>query len=328
MTLTRKAGVFASISCALLMQSLPSAAETAQGYPSKPVTIVMPFSAGAMGDTVARLLATELSAEWKQPVIVENKPGASGMIGNAYVARAKPDGYTLLVAITQVVQAPALVSNLQYDITKDFTALSKLADARMIFVTSATSEIKSLNDYSVKAVANPGKYSFGSYGAGTTAHILGQMFNKRKNIEATHIPYKGSAPLVTDMLGDHVSLAFMDMSSAMPYIASNKLNGYAVTGTTRSPAMPNVPTFKELGYTGFEVNGWYGLFGPAGLPPEIAKKISDTTARLINAPQTKAKLLSLGLEPSGSTPDEFRRVIRHDLSVWSNIIKEGGVTIE
>jgi len=288
----------------------------------------MPFSAGGMGDTLARLLATQLSAEWKQPVIVENKPGASGMIGNGLVARAAPDGYTLLVAITQVVQAPSLIAKMPYDISKDFTPISKLVNARSIFATSANSEIKSLKDYSALASANPGKYSFGSYGAGTTAHIQGESFNKRNNVKATHVPYKGSAPLINDMLGGHVTLAFMDMSTALPYIHSGRLKGYAVSGTARSPVLPDVPTFKELGYTGFDVTRWYGLFAPAGVAPDIVKKINNAVVRIVHSPAMKAQLISLGLEPEGSSAEEFARTVQSDIIVWKNIIEEGGVRID
>jgi tripartite-type tricarboxylate transporter receptor subunit TctC len=322
-----KLGIAASLGCIMLGQSLPSAAQSAANYPAKPVTIVMPFPAGGMGDVLARLLANELTAEWKQSVIVENKPGASGMIGNGYVARASPDGYTLLIAITQVVQAPSLIPNLQYDIVKDFTPLSKLVNARSIFVTSANSDINSLKDYAVLARANPGKYSFGSYGTGTTAHIQGEIFNKRNSIKATHIPYKGSAPLVNDLLGGHVTLSFMDMSTTLPFISSGKLKGHAVSGTTRSPVLPDTPTFKELGYSGFEVSGWYGLFAPAGLPPDIAKKISSTVARIVQSPETKAKLIKLGLEPEGTTGEDFARIIKSDMDVWKGTIKEGDVSI-
>lgn len=323
-----KIGLISVIGSAMLMHALPSAAQGAASFPGKPVTIVMPFPAGGMGDTLARLLATQLSAEWKQSVVVDNKPGASGMIGNGYVARAAPDGYTLLIAITQVVQAPTLIPNLQYDILKDFTPLSKLVNARSIFVTSADSEIKSLKDYSALASASPGKYSFGSYGVGTTAHIQGEIFNKRNNIRATHIPYKGSAPLITDMLGGHVTLAFMDMSTTLPYLSSGKMKGYAVSGTTRSSVLPDIPTFKELGYSGFEVSGWYGLLGPANMPPDIAKKISTAAARIVQSPEVKAKLVSLGLEPEGSSAEEYARTIESDLVVWRSIIKEGGVKID
>jgi tripartite-type tricarboxylate transporter receptor subunit TctC len=326
--ITRKLGVLTGIGYAMLMQSLPCAAQGAQSFPTKPVTIVMPFAAGGMGDTLARLLATHLAAEWKQPVIVENKPGASGMIGNAFVARAKPDGYTLLVAIAQVTQAPALYSKMQYDILKDFTPLSKLANTRAIFATSATSDIKSLKDYVTRAASNPGKYSFGSFGAGTTAHIYGEIFNKHNNIQATHIAYKGSAPLISDMLGGHVSLAFLDMPTALPYTSSGRLKAHAIAGTTRSPSMPDIPTFKELGYDGFETNGWYGVLGPAGMSPDLTKKISDTLRRIVRSPELKAKLVSLGLEPEGTTPEEFRRILQSDLETWTKIIKEGGVTVE
>jgi tripartite-type tricarboxylate transporter receptor subunit TctC len=324
----RKLATFLGIGCLSLTNSLTCAAQTADRFPSKAVTIVMPFPAGGMGDTLARLLGAELSAEWKQPVVVENKPGASGMIGNAVVARAAPDGYTLLVAITQVVQAPSLIQKMPYDIVKDFTPISKLANARFIFATSSGSEIKSLKDYVTLASKSPGKYNFGSYGAGTTAHIQGEIFNKQKNIVATHVPYKGAAPLINDMLGGHVALAFLDMSTALPYIQSSRLNVHAVSGTKRSPVLPNVPTFKELGYDSFDTNGWYGLLGPARMSPEIVKKINSSVIRIMHSPAMKKKLADLGLEPEGTSSDEFSKTIASDLTVWKNIINEAGVKLE
>lgn len=316
------AGVF------LAFSSLAGVASAASSFPERPVTIVMPFPAGGMGDILARLLAEELSNKWKQSVIVENKPGASGTLGNGHVMRSKPDGYTLLIAITQTVQAPSLYKDLPYDIVKDFTPISKLVEARSIFATSAGADVESLQDYAEKAAANPNKYSFGSYGVGTTAHILGEIFNKRNDIQAVHVPYKGSAPLISDMLGNHVTLTFMDMSTSLPHLESGKLKGYAVSGTERSAVAPDIPTFQELGYTGFEFNGWYGMFAPANVPADVVAKISADVGEVIRTPRVTERLIGLGLEPVGSNAEEFAAEIPKDIELWGKIIKEGGVSIE
>ncbi len=304
------------------------AAEDAQAYPSRLVKIVMPFPPGGMGDTLARLMAKELSNEWKQTVIVDNRPGASGMIGNREVANAAPDGYTLLIGISQTVQAPALYKDIPYDVSKDFTPISKLTHAVSIFAAPANSKIQSLQDYVKLAREEDGKISFGSYGAGTSSHIYGEIFNKRNNINAVHVAYKGAAPLLTDVLGGHVSVTFADLATSLPYIQAGKLNVYAVSGEKRAPTLPDVPTFKELGYPSLAVSGWYGMFGPADMPPDIARKISDTAAKVIQSPEVKKQLISWGLDPVGSSGEEFAAVIKSDLAMWQSIIGETGIKVE
>lgn len=324
-SLQKKVVTLACIGAFVAFGSVPAVATS---FPEKAVTIVMPFPAGGMGDILARLMADELGNKWGQPVIVENKPGASGTLGNTHVARSKPDGYTLLIAITQTVQAPSLYDELPYDIVTDFTPISKLVNARSIFATSAEAEITSLQDYINKASVAPNKYSFGSYGVGTTAHILGEIFNKRNNIEAVHVPYKGAAPLVADLLGNHVTLTFMDMSTSLPQLASRKMKGYAVSGTERSAVAPDIPTFQELGHEGFEFNGWYGMFAPVNVPAEIVQKISADVGDIIRIPRVTERLLALGLEPVGSSAEEFAAEIPRDIELWRTIVEEGGVEIK
>jgi tripartite-type tricarboxylate transporter receptor subunit TctC len=313
---------------AALVGSQPALAQ-ADNYPSKPVKIVMPFPPGGMGDTLARILAEQLSKEWGQTVIVDNKPGASGMIGNEFVARAAPDGYTLLVAISQLVQAPALYPKLNYDVQKDFTPLHRLAGALSIFATTDP-EIKSLKDYAAAAAKAPGTYSYGSYGAGTSSHIYSEIFNQQNKIKTVHVPYKGAAPMLNDMLAGHIKASFTDLSTTLPYLQSGKIRAYAVTGRKRSAQLPDVPTFAEQGISGMDSIGWYGFFGPAKLPQAVTDKIRNTTEKVLRSPEMQAKLASLGLEPIPATGprEDFAQRIQTDLVFWKNAIESSNIKID
>lgn len=304
---------------------LPLAA-AAQGYPDKPVRLVMPFPAGGMGDIVARMLAADLAKLWGQPVVVDNRAGASGMIGNEHVARAAPDGYTLLLAISQVALAPSLYPKLAYDVEKDFVPLARVADAVSVFITSDP-EIRSMKDYVALAAKSPDKYSYGTYGAGTTAHIFAEMFNRETGIRTVHIPYKGAAPMMTDLLAGHVSLSFSDLATPLPYVQSGKVRAYAVTGSRRAPLLPDVPTFSELGYKGFDVAGWYALFAPAKTPPEVVRRIRDGVDKVLKAPETQARLTQLGLLPSTDAPATFEQRLRDDMAYWKKAVADNQIRI-
>ena len=264
-------------------QKAPVPPEVA-AFPNKVVKLVMPFPAGGAGDILARILADGLTHEWKQQVIVENKAGASGIIGNNQVAKSAPDGYTLLLTITYLVQAPSLGVKLPYDVLKDFTPLTRVADAPSLLVTTDP-EITSVKRYVELASAAPGKYSYGTYGTGTTSHIYAELFNKRNGIQGEAIAYKGAAPLLQDMLGRQLGLSFVDLATSLPYIKAGKMRAHAVVGTKRSPLLPDVPTFTELGYPGLEVVGWYGAFAPAGMPPALADKIRTPSRRWCVSPR-------------------------------------------
>lgn len=304
---------------------LPLAA-AAQGYPDKPVRLVMPFPAGGMGDIVARMLAADLAKLWGQPVVVDNRAGASGMIGNEHVARAAPDGYTLLLAISQVALAPSLYPKLAYDVEKDFVPLARVADAVSVFITSDP-EIRSMKDYVALAAKSPDKYSYGTYGAGTTAHIFAEMFNRETGIRTVHIPYKGAAPMMTDLLAGHVSLSFSDLATPLPYVQSGKVRAYAVTGSRRAPLLPDVPTFSELGYKGFDVAGWYALFAPAKTPPEVVRRIRDGVDKVLKAPETQARLTQLGLLPSTDAPAAFEQRLRDDMAYWKKAVADNQIRL-
>lgn len=317
-----------TIGISILVALLPELGMAAESdYPVKPVKLVMPFPAGGAGDILARIMAEGLSKEWQQPVIVENKPGASGMIGNEFVAKSTPDGYTLLMAITQTVQAPALLKKIPYDITKDFTPLRRVADALFLFVTTDP-EIDSLQKYVELAKKAPGKYSYGTYGAGTSAHIYAEMFNRMNGVKAVHIPYKGAAPLLQDMLGGHVTLSFVDMSTALPHVRSGKVQTYAVVSDKRVSVLPNVPTFTEQGFVGMDLVGWYGMFAPAGLPADIAQKIRASIDKVLNSSETQKKISEIGLFPAVGVPEDFGVRIQTDLKKWKSLIDGAGIKIE
>lgn len=315
------------LSTLLALLPLGSGVAAEPAYPTKPIKIVMPFPPGGAGDILARIMAEGLSREWQQPVIVENKPGASGMIGNESVAKADPDGYTLLMSITQTVQAPALFKKMPYDITKDFTPLRRVADAVFLFVTTDP-EIDSLKKYVDLAKQSPGKYSYGTYGAGTSAHIYAEMFNNMNGIKAVHIPYKGAAPLLQDMLGGHVTLSFIDMSTALPHVRSGKVRAYGVVSDKRVAVLPEVQTFSEMGYAGMDIVGWYGMFAPAGLSEDIARTIRTTIDKVMTNADVQKKISDTGLFPVTGTPENFSARIALDLKKWKQIIDNAGVKID
>jgi tripartite-type tricarboxylate transporter receptor subunit TctC len=324
---TRRAALVLALLAPWALQSAHAADQSASSYPDKPVRIVMPFSAGGMGDVVAREVAAALTKEWGQPVVVDNKPGASGMLGNDFVAKSAPDGYTLLVGISQLVMAPSLYSKIPYDVTKDFTPLTRIADAMSAFITMDP-QIKSMKDYVALAKAAPDKYSNGTYGTGTSSHIFSELFNLQNGIRTVQVPYKGVAPMMTDMLGGHVTLSFSDLATPLPYIKDGKVKVYAVTGAKRAPLLPDVPTFSELGYKGFEVAGWYGVLGPAKMPPAIAAKIRDTIARIVRTPDMQARFTELGLVPVSEAKEDFAQRMRTDQAYWHKAITETKIRIE
>jgi len=301
------------------------AADTA--WPEKTVTLVMPFAPGGMGDTLARVLAEQLAKEWKQTVVVDNRAGAGGMIGNASVARAAPDGYTLLLSISQLVQAPALGMKVPYDVQKDFIPLVRVAGALSIFATTDP-QIRSLKDYVALAQANPGKYPYGTYGAGTSSHIYAEVFNGAQKIKATQIPYKGAAPLLTDMMGGQVPVAFTDLATTLPHIRSGKVKVFAVTGPKRSAALPDVATFREQGHADMDVVGWYGTFAPAKTPKDVVDKVRASIDKVIRLPEVQAKLLGFGLEPVAGPPEDFAQRIQGDLAYWKQMVTEHQIKAE
>jgi tripartite-type tricarboxylate transporter receptor subunit TctC len=304
---------------------LPAAAFAQGSYPSQPLKLVVPYPAGGATDALARTIAQKLQESWGQTAIVENKPGAGGTIGNQMVARAPADGHTILIGITALIQQPPLMEKLPYDPLKDFAAVTQIARSPSLFVVPLESTAKSVKDFTAMVKGSPGKFNFGTYGAGTSAHIQGALLNMQAGLDLVHVPFQGSAPLVTNIIGNQVSSAFIDSASARPQLKSMRV--LAVTGTQRMPSLPDVPTLAELGYHSFEPYGWFGVFLPAATPSPVVQKLSDEVNRILRLPDVTAKIEALGLQVGGGKPEEFQKIMRTDAGIYAKIIKDANIRL-
>ena len=295
-------------------------------YPSQPLRIVVPYPAGGATDTLARIVATKLQESWHQTVIVENKPGASGTMGNDMVAKAPRDGHTVLLGITAIVQVQSLMPKLPYDALKDLQPLVQVASTNSVFFVPPSERAATLKEFIAEAKANPGKLNYGSYGIGTSSHIQGSLLNLQAGLDLTHVPYKGAAPLLQDLRGGQLSSAFIDMATARPHL--EYLKPLAVTGSKRNKTLPNVPTFAELGFHSFEPVGWFGLFMPTGVPAPIAAKFSAEATRILHLPDVVARIEQLGMTPGELKGEDFARVVRSDAAVYARIIKDANIRLD
>ena len=295
-------------------------------YPSKAVRIIVPYPAGGPADLLPRVVGEKLSQKWRQPVIVENKPGASGNIGMAEGARAAPDGYTLVLAPTgNLTVNPALFPNLPFDVARDFTPVTLLGESPNVLVVHPSVPVKSFGELLSYAKANPDKLNFASPGEGSGAHLAGELLKMQAGIKATHVPYKGMAPAVNDLLGGNVQLMFAGISTAAQHVKAGKLVALAMASPRRNPQLPDVPTVAESGLPGFDVTSWYGIVVRAGTPPAIVQKIQRDMAEALQMEDVKAKLAALGLEPVGNTPEQFAGVIRAETQKWGDIVRKAGI---
>ncbi len=294
-------------------------------YPSQPLKLIVPYPAGGATDTLGRTLAQKLQESWGQNVIVENRAGAAGTIGNNLVAKAPADGYTVLIAITALVQQASLMDKLPYDPLKDFTPVTMIARSPSMLAVPLASPARSLKDFVAMVKAQPGKHNFGSYGAGTSSHIQGALLNMQAGLDLVHVPFQGAAPLVTNLVGGQLSAAFIDSASARAQLAN--MRPLAVTGTSRMPGLPEVPSFVELGYHSYEPYGWFGVFLPAGAPPVLTQKLADEVDRILRLPDVTARIESLGLQVGGGKPEEFQKVVSSDAMLYAKIIKEANIRL-
>jgi tripartite-type tricarboxylate transporter receptor subunit TctC len=312
---------------ATLAAGLASAA-VAENYPSKQVTIVAAFPPGGTVDQLARVLGQKLGEDWKQPVIVENRPGASGIVGSQFVSKAAPDGHTLMmIPITHVTNA-SLFSKLPFDPIADFTPISLIASLPVMLVASKSLPVNSVSDLIAYAKANPGKLNCGSGGNGTSQHLACELFKHMANVDIRHIPYKGNAAAMTDVIGGQIELLFDQMATAVPHVRSGKVKALAVTTSARSPAMPTVPTIAESGVPGYEMSAWFGMVGPASMPTDVVAKIQGQLADAMAKPEIKAKLSSLGLNLIGGPPNEFKTYLGDELVKWAKVVKASGARLD
>jgi len=301
----------------------------AQAWPSKPIRYVVPFAAGGTTDILARTISERLSVALGQPVIVENKPGAGGGVGAAEVAKAAPDGYTIMggTISTHAINA-SLYKNLPYDPVKDFAAITLIARVPNMLVVNNDIPAKNVAELIQLMKANPGKWTFASSGNGTSQHLSGELFKGVAGVEMQHIPYKGSPPALTDVMGGQVNMTFDNITTAWPLAKGGKLRALAVTTAKRSPVAPDVPTLAESGLPGYEVGSWQGVFAPAGTPPEIVRRLNTEIVKIINSPDVQKKLLELGAEPVGNSSEEFATLVKAEVVKWGDVVKKSGARID
>jgi tripartite-type tricarboxylate transporter receptor subunit TctC len=300
----------------------------AQSFPSKSVRLIVPFPPGGPADVLGRVYAEKLSAAWSQSVIVENRAGAAGNIGSDMTAKAAPDGYTILLIASSHVINSALYDKLPYDPIKDFTPLSQVAYYSLVLVAHPSVPAQSLSELVALAKTQPGKLALVSAGNGTPTHLTAELFRTAAQIDFLHVPYKGAAPATNDLLAGQGQLMFNNPVSALPHVTAGKLKALAVTGTQRSALAPDIPTIAESGYPGFEAGTWYAFLAPAGLPPEISKKLSRDIVAITKQDDLKTRFAKMGIEALGGTPEQLSEVMQADLVKWSAVIRNANIKLD
>lgn len=311
--------------CACLL--LIPATASSQSYPDKPVRFIVPNPPGGGTDILSRTIANTLSEAPQWRLVVDNRPGAGGNIGLDIAAKAAPDGYTIVMGETSNLAInPALYSKLPYDSIRDFAPITQIGSVPLVLVVNPGKPYKSLAD--VVATAKAGKLSFASAGSGTVGHLVGELVKRMAGIELLHVPYKGAAPALIDVIGGQVDLFFASLPSAAPQIKAGRLRALAVTTAQRAQAMPELPTVAESGYKGFDASPWYGVLAPAGTPAAIVARLNTEIIRVLQAPDIKARLVNDGVEIRGGSPQEFAAVIKSERAKWAKVVKESGAKVD
>ena len=321
--------------CSLVIVALSTLlplAAGAEGYPNKPVRLIVPFPAAGTTDLLARAIAQKLSEALGQQFVVDNRPGAGGNIGSEIVAKAAPDGYTLLMGTvgTHAINQ-SLYAKMPYDNVKDFVPVVLVAGVPNVLVVNPGVPVKSVADLVALAKERPGMINFASSGNGTSIHLSGELFKTMTGTQITHVPYKGSSPALTDLLGGQVQIMFDNLPSSLPHIKSGKLRAVAVTSSKRAPALPELPTIAESGIAslaGFEASSWFGILAPAGTPRDIVQRINAEANRALQSPDMKDKLLSQGAEAVGNSPEFFADYIRSETVKWAKVVKDSGAKVD
>ena len=295
----------------------------AQDFPNKPIKIVVGFPPGGGSDQMARAVGERLGAVLKQPVIVDNKPGAGSTISASFVAESKPDGYTLLFGqASNLGIAPAMMTTLKYDSLKSFAPITRLVSAPLVIVGPSTLPAKNMKELIAMAAAKPDALSYGSPGSGTAGHLAGAMFGTEAKIKIVHVPYKGQSAAITDLIGGRIEMYFSTLAVIKPHVESGKMRAFAVTSATRSPAFPDVPTVAEAGIPGFEVENWYGLLAPAGTPPAVINRLNAEITKILQDPSIVRDLSQEGGNIKAETPEEFAKFLAVDVPRWKKIVTD------
>jgi tripartite-type tricarboxylate transporter receptor subunit TctC len=309
----------------LTTTSLPvTAAQDTADYPKAVIKLVIPYPPGGPTDLVGRVAAMAMGETFKQTIFIDNKPGASGMIGAALVAKAAPDGYTLLTNASLHVINPSVYDKVPYDSFNDFAPITQIVDVPLVLVVNSDMPVSNVRELISYLKSSKGTINFGSAGNASSQHLSGELFKLKTGVPMQHVPYKGSSPALTDLMGGQIQLMFDSMPSAMPFITSGKLKALAVTTKKRSSTLPNIPTMQESGVEGYETSTWYGLWAPKGTPPEIVNKISQAAQEALKKPEVVAHYQRMGAEPVGSSPKEFQAYLRSEEKKWAEIVKRSG----
>ncbi|WP_108646319.1 Bug family tripartite tricarboxylate transporter substrate binding protein [Polynucleobacter rarus] len=313
----------------LLLASFTQAQNVETNYPNKPIRIIIPQSSGSATDTLIRLIAPKLTEQLGQPLILENKLGAGGIIGADYVAKSAPDGYTLLIGATSwITIAPHVYSKLSYDAQKDLAPVSIFAVGQNVLAVAATSPSMNVKDLVASMKINPNSLNMASAGIGSTSHLAGEMLTSMANVSAVHVPYKGAGPSVMSLLSGESQWVFTPMQGPIALIRSGRLRALAVGGNVRSAILPDVPTVKEAGIEGYEMKNWYGLLAPAGTPKAIIDKLNAAIVKVVSTPEIKEQFYAQGSEPTSNSPQEFSQFIREETERMSKVVKKAGIKIE
>jgi Uncharacterized protein conserved in bacteria len=300
----------------------------AQTYPAKPIRMVVGFPAGGTTDITARTIGAKMAQEFGQQVIIDNRPGASGIVGAEIVAKSKPDGYTLLMSSSVHGTNLSLYSKLPYDTVKDFAPIALVATTPYVLVVHPTLPVQSVNELITYLKARPGKLSFSSSSNGTAQHLAGELLKRSANIDMQHIPYKGTGALLPDLLGGRVSIAFENVMVMTPYIKSGALRPLAVTSIKRSPVLPNIMTMAEAGVPDFVVIGWFGIFTAAQTPPEVIERLNSHIAEIMKRSDVRERMFAQGAEPVSGPPSELRDLLTREIDVWGKVIREAGIRLD
>jgi len=301
----------------------------ADDYPSRPVRLIVPYAPGGGADTVARIVARRVSDSIGQTVVIENRGGAGAIIGTEMVAKAEPDGYTLLLGQSGPISInPAVYKDLRYDPIKDFAPITMTTAYPYILAVNAKLPVKSLQDFVALAKSKPGALNYGTTGIGAANHLVTELFSSKAGLKMTHIPYRGTALAVADLIGGQVTMVFSDPVSVLPHLQAGTLRGLAVTSAQRSAVAPELPTIAESGYPGFEALAWHGILAPAKTPPNVINKLSAEIVKALQHPETKDVLVKQAMQPVGSTPAEFAAFIKQDIAIWKTVATEADVSVK
>lgn len=313
---------------AVAAAGLMGAPAFAQAWPARPISLIVPFPAGGTTDVLARAVGQELSKSLGQPVVVESRPGAGATLGADFVAKSKADGYTLLMGAVHHTIATSVYKKLPYDFQKDFAPVGTVALVPNVLVVNPAVAAKNVKDLLALAKTEPGKLTYGSNGNGTGQHLIGAQFEGMGGVRLLHVPYKGSGPLTTDLLGGQITMSFDTITPVLPHIKAGKLRALAVTTGKRSPALPEVPTLDEAGLKGFDLGTWFGVLAPAATPRDIVLRLNTELAKIVNSPDFRKKMEDIGAEPVGNTPEQMARQIAEDTERFAKLVKDAKVAIE